>query len=262
MEPSYKEFAIELARQAGEIMRKNFTLGMKREWKDDNTPLTATDKTINSLVLQAVKARYPGHSIIAEEGSHIIKNSEYVWVCDPVDGTIPFSHGISAFSFSLALTKNGESVLGVVYEPIMSKLFIATKGQGAYCNDIPITVSKSLSLESGLIYSTIGNATVTDVYNVPKFLGERGALHINICSSVLAGALVSCGEFLGAIHGWNKPWDGAAVKIIVEEAGGKVTDILGKEQRYDEDIKGFIASNGLIHDKLVELVQLSIRSTS
>src|SRR3989344_1795821 len=141
------EFAKGIAREAGALMRQNFTLGMKKEWKDDDTPLTKTDLAINQLVLEAVQKKYPEHSYIGEEGNNI-KESEYTWVCDPVDGTIPFSHGYPTFAFSLALTKNGESILGVIYDPIMDRLVHAEKGRGAFLNGKRIAVRKESKIGS------------------------------------------------------------------------------------------------------------------
>src|SRR3989338_9591130 len=118
------DFAAGLAREAGEIMRQNFALGMKKEWKEDDSPITVTDIRINSLVLEAIQKKYPAHSFVGEEGSRIIE-SEYVWVCGPVDGTVPFSHGYPIFMFSLALVKNGMPIAGVLYDPILKRMFYA-----------------------------------------------------------------------------------------------------------------------------------------
>jgi len=90
-----------LARQAGEVMRKDFSLGMKKEWKKDKTPVTVTDTFVNRMVINAIGKEYPEHSILGEE-ENSLKDSEYVWVCDPIDGTIPFSHGFPIFAFSLS----------------------------------------------------------------------------------------------------------------------------------------------------------------
>ena len=245
------QFAIGLARKAGEIMRENFSLGMKKEWKADDTPVTATDHEINSLVMNAAQERYPTHSFVGEEGSRLIE-SEYTWVCDPVDGTMPFSHGWPTFVFSLALTKDGESVLGVVYDPISNRLLQAEKGKGAFLNGQKISVSKDANFSKKSFVEAAGD------YRFPSIrekLAAEGCYVPVLYSCVYAGMLVATGEFLANVYEYDKPWDGAAVKIIVEEAGGKVTDLNGEEQRYDGKINGFIASNGAIHQKLVDLIQ-------
>lgn len=243
-------FAENLAREAGKIMRENFSassFGMKREWKSDNTPLTVTDTAINKLVLDAIEKNYPTHSFVGEEGSNI-KESEYTWVCDPVDGTIPFSHGFPTFAFSLALTKNGESTVGVIYDPIMDRMITAEYGKGAYLNGEKISVSseKAITKQSFVEINTDNRMTPLRAY-----LHEKEAYVPCLYSCVYASMLVATGEFAASIYPFDKPWDAAAVKIVVEEAGGKVTDLDGNEQRYDGKVKGFVASNGSVHNELV-----------
>mgnify|MGYP001588140626 CR=1 FL=1 len=247
-------FAENLAREAGKIMRENFSaasVGMKREWKDDNTPLTETDTAINKLVIEAVSAAYPTYSVIGEEASNL-KESEYAWVCDPVDGTIPFSHGFPIFTFSLALTKNGESIVGVMYDPIMDRLVSAEKGKGAYLNGQKISVSseKTISKQSFVELNTNDRMT-----SLRAYLHEKGSYVPTLYSCVYASMLVATGEFAAAIYPHDKPWDAAAVKIVIEEAGGKVTDLDGNEQRYDGKVNGFVASNGYVHNELVRALK-------
>src|SRR3990167_6073867 len=147
---SYKDFAINLAYKAGERMRKDFTLGMKKEWKKDKTPVTVTDTVINRMVIDAIEKEYPSHSILGEEENKM-KESEYVWVCDPIDGTVPFAHGFPIFAFSLALVKNGAPILGVIYDPMLDRLVYAEKGKGAFLNSKPIKVSSFSSFSEKTI---------------------------------------------------------------------------------------------------------------
>lgn len=249
------EFAEGLAREAGKIMRENFSLsstGMKKEWKSDNTPLTVTDTAINKLVIEAISKAYPSHSVIGEEASNL-KESEYTWVCDPVDGTIPFSHGFPTFAFSLALTKNGESILGVMYDPIMDRMISAEKGKGAHLNGQKISVSseKEITKQSFVELNTDDRMT-----SLRAYLHEKECYVPTIYSCVYASMLVATGEFVAAIYPYDKPWDAAAVKIVVEEAGGKVTDLKGAEQRYDGKVNGFVASNAHVHDELLRALKV------
>ncbi len=245
------DFAISLAREAGALMKKNFSLGMKKEWKADSTPLTATDTEINARVLNALQEKYPSHSFMGEEGSRVIEG-EYAWVCDPIDGTMPFSHGWPTFVFSLALTKDGESILGVIYDPICDRILYAEKGKGAFLNGVRISVSKEMSLGRTSFIETGGYSVLPDLQAV---LAKNTTCRIfTLFSCVYAGMLVATGEIAGQIYKYDKPWDAAAVKIIVEEAGGKVTDLQGKDQRYDKIINGFVASNGLVHQELIETI--------
>jgi len=249
----FKNFAEDFVRRAGKIMLENFELGMKRDWKSDNTPVTEADLAINSLLIKEVKEQFSGHGVKGEEQSALTGSEEYIWVCDPIDGTLPFSHGIPIATSSLALTKNGESILGAVYDPFQDRLFSAVKGGGAYLNGKKISVSKATQLKG-----SVGEFEVSDIskYNIIPLIESligQGAKMLKFSSVIYASALLAAGELSFAVYAGVNAHDAAAVKIIVEEAGGKVTDIYGNEQKYNDKINGFIASNGLIHDKLVEM---------
>lgn len=242
-------FAKKVAGEAGAIMRANFTLGMKKEWKKDKTPLTETDVAVNQLVLEAVAKQFPSHSYIGEEGSNL-QESEYTWVCDPIDGTIPFSHGFPTFAFSLALVHTGTPVVGVIYDPVMDRLLWAEKGKGAYLNGGRISVSSENTISSQSFISANASNRVRELR---AMLAEREAWVPTLYSCVYSSMLVAVGEFTAEVYTYTSPWDAAAVKVVVEEAGGKVTDLTGREQRYDRTINGFIASNGRVHDELVQV---------
>lgn len=256
---SYKDFALGCARKAGKIMRDNFSLGMKKEWKLDNTPLTITDTKINHFVITSIKEMFPTHAVLGEEESALDTNSEYIWVCDPVDGTIPFSHGIPVSTFSLALTYKGESILGVIYDPYMERLLIAEKGKGAFLNDKKISVSTSNKLNHTVVAMEYWNTDIADCNyaEVRQQLMEKGAKIISFLSYVYSGMLVAAGEFSAATFAGKTPWDAAAVKIIVEEAGGTCTDIFGNDQKYNKTINGLVASNGLLHEQIISIFKAS-----
>ncbi|MFA5954491.1 MAG: inositol monophosphatase [Patescibacteria group bacterium] len=249
----FKEFAEDFARRAGGIMRENFSLGMRKDWKSDGGPVTETDLSINSLLISEVKKRFPDHRILAEEQSDLSGSSPYTWVCDPVDGTIPFSHGIPISTFSLALTKNGESILGVVYDPFQSRLYSAVKGEGAFMdgNKMHVSTKDQLKLSAGE-YEMFEMAKY-DVNKLQERLTNEGVKLMRLCSVVYPSVLVAAGELAFTIFPHTTAHDGAAIKVIVEEAGGKVTNIFGEEQAYDTEIEGFIASNGFLHKTLVDL---------
>lgn len=255
---NYKDFAINLARNAGQIIKSEFTLGMKKEWKADTTPVTEADLKINQLVMDEVNLYYPEHSLHSEEESNY-KESDYMWVCDPIDGTIPFSHGVPTCVFSLALVHKGQPILGVIYDPFIDRLFFAEKGKGAFLNGQPIKVSKAPSLyqESGKLVMNVSFWLGTEAIMQPLFdkLKKLNIILIDVCSIVYMGALVASGEFVAIVFPGTAPHDSAAIKIIVEEAGGKATDILGNEQRYDRNTNGLVATNGLIHDELIGMIK-------
>jgi fructose-1,6-bisphosphatase/inositol monophosphatase family enzyme len=247
---TYKNFAISLAKQAGKIMRANFQRGMERDWKKDGSPVTETDLKINKLVIAQVKKNFPGHGVLGEEESYHGTGKEYLWVCDPVDGTVPFSHGIPTFVFSLALVKDGRPVLGVIYDALLDRLYFAEAGKGAFMNGRKIKVNKS-GLKSAVAF--------WDVKSV-------GHLHVkypeifwlNLYSICYEGIMVASGYAVAAFYDYHFAHDIAAIKVIVEEAGGKVTDKFGREQRYDNKINGALITNGTVHDDLLKMVKKHI----
>ena len=248
------DVANDLAAKAGVIMRKNFTLNMKKEWKDHRSPVTETDMEINDLVLKEIKKHFPDHSILSEEGDDFSVDSEYVWICDPVDGTHNFSHGIPTASFALALTHHGEPVLSVVLDPFMDRMFTAEKGKGAQLNGHPIEVNKN----AGLKKTVIGCGKTKAVRNLFPFMDttySHGVSFITGLSIHYMCAMVAAGEFSAAIFGGTSAHDMTAGKLLVEEAGGKATDIFGiVPERFDRDMEGQICSNGILHDEILRLL--------
>ena len=237
-------------------MRKNFVLGVRKKWKADGTPLTKADLQVNRLVVSAVRKRFPSHSVLAEEGSSL-RPSEFVWVCDPIDGTTPFSHGYPTFIFSLALTRNGKSIFGVLYDPIANRLAVAEKGRGTLINGRRSHVRRERTINDRSFINLDGDSRLIGVR--AHLLEKKNCWVSTLYSCAYASLLVAAGEFTAEVFEYKNPWDGAAAKIIVEEAGGRVTDILGKEQRYDRPLNGFIASNGSVHGELVKVVRSVLR---
>ena len=254
MTNKYLDFAKGIAKEAGGIIKANFHLGMKKTWKKDDTPLTLTDTTINDLVIKEIEKKFPHHSVLGEE-KQMMKNSDYVWVCDPVDGTIPFSHGIPTFMFSLALVYKGEPIIGVLFDPILKRFYSAAKDEGAFLNGKRINVSHALSFKNQMINLDADFSNFFGDFQKKMF---KDNIFVSVLYCATYGAsLVANGELIGEIYAFNHPWDAAASKIIVEEAGGKTTDLNGNSQRYDEDIKGFVATNGYLHEKILTIISQS-----
>lgn len=260
---TYRKFALALAREAGGIIRDTLTLKTAKKIKTSGvlagTLVTQTDIAINTLVVRSIKKAFPKHGILAEEGSHVSARNEYVWVCDPLDGTNQFAYSVPLCTFSLALTKQGQSVLGVIYDPFTDRMFSAEKGRGAFMNGGRIFVSQTPALEHAHFGLMWWRDAQYDFSRLANALQQKGARIMQNFSIAYMGALVAGGAFDGTIFPGKYPYDSAAVKVIVEEAGGKVTDIFGNEQRYDRPIKGHIASNGILHEKLLALVRQTIK---
>jgi myo-inositol-1(or 4)-monophosphatase len=252
----HRAFAVDLARRAGEVIRTNFQLGTSKTWKDDGTPLTVTDLMVNEMVLKNVAEFFPDHGVIGEEASTRPNDKrEWVWICDPIDGTVPFSHGIPNFVFSLALTHHNEPVLGVVYDPMADRMYVAEKGKGAFLNDEPVRVS-SVSEFNSLVIDL--EDPTADGQDLRYALRKRGALVTTLWSAVYAGSCVAGGGIAGAVCFPTHIWDAAALAILVTEAGGKVTDLDGNPLKLVEPLPGLVVSNGDVHDALIEELQLNL----
>lgn len=251
----YLRFAKEIANYAGNIMKKYFNHDNGQKYKGDKTIVTLADTEINSYLVKMVKEVYPTHAVDGEEEQ--FGESNYKWVCDPVDGTAMYARGVPVAVFSLALVINGESVLGVVYDPFTDNMYSAVKGLGAYKNNERIHVNDYM-LDDMRSVSNYDMWPESDynIYNILKKLGEKTYL-VSVGSVIRACMCVASGEFSLAIFPGtkHKNCDIAAAKIIVEEAGGKVTNLFGEEQRYDQSIKGAIISNGLVHDEVINVVK-------
>ena len=251
----YLEFAKDIAQYAGEVMRKYFKENNGASYKGDKTIVTLADTEINAYLIKKVKEKYPSHSVDGEEEQ--FGKSDYVWVCDPVDGTAMYARHIPVAVFSLALVIKGEAKIGVVYDPFTNSLYTAIKGKGAYKNGEKITVNDyELNDMTSICHYDLW---VGAEYNISKVVQELAnkTYFISLGSIIRACMCVASGDFTLAIFPGtkHKNCDTAGVKVIVEEAGGTVTDLFGNEQRYDESINGAIISNGKVHNEVIETIK-------
>ena len=250
----YLEFAKNIAYHAGKIMIKYFNGNNGATYKGDKTIVTLADKEINSYLIKKVKEQYPTHAVDGEEEQS--GKSDFVWVCDPVDGTAMFARHIPVAVFSLALVIDGVPHVGVVYDPFTDSLYSAIKGKGAFKNGEKTSVN-DITLDDIRSVSNFDmwNNAIYNIYDIVEELGKK-TYFVEIGSVTRACVCVASGDFNLAIFPGteHKNCDIAAIKVIVEEAGGKVTDLFGKEQRYDKNINGALISNGIVHDEVVKLI--------
>lgn len=251
----YLEFAKDIAREAGNIMKKYFERKDISSYKGDKTIVTFADKEINSYLIDRVKTQFPTHCVDGEEEQ--FGESKYVWVCDPVDGTAMYARSIPVAVFSLALVIDGVSMVGVIYDPFTDNMYTAIKGKGAYQNGERISVNDySLEDMKSVSHFDLWPEADYDISNVLQELGKK-TYFISLGSIIRACTCVASGEFILALFPGtkHKNCDIAAAKVIVEEAGGKVTNLFGDEQRYDKSINGAVISNGKIHNEVVNTIK-------
>lgn len=252
-----KEVLLTATKEAGRIIQQYFNGVFKVAHKDGiNNLVTEVDKLSEDRIIEVIRAVYPTHTIISEEIGELIKPSEYQWIIDPIDGTVNFAHGIPLCCVSIGLMHNGSLLLGAVYNPMMNELFFAERGKGATLNGEPIQVSlksdfKTACLVTGFPYKW------PEAEEHPIRVFERFVLQglpiRRLGSAALDLCWVACGRFDGFWEYNLNEWDVAAGYLIVQEAGGRITDFEGSVYNVFE--KQTLATNGLIHDEMLGLIK-------
>jgi len=254
---NFKEVAVEAALQAGKLILQKQNKLIKVDSKSEKDILTEADTESEKLILDKIKKNFPSHNIISEEVGTIDKKSEYTWIIDPLDGTIFFSKGIPLYSVAIGLKYKEDMILGVVYSPITKELFFAEKGKGAFLNDKKINVSSIDSLSKSFITidykPTIEN--INKGIDLMKTLATKSFFVRALACQVLEFVYIACGRSEGNVCYSTKLWDLAAAKIIIEEAGGKLTDHQGNKVDLNSPVLNIVASNNKIHNQLIELTK-------
>lgn len=246
-------FATQLAMDAGSIMADRFSLASRVEWKEDNSPVTQADLDINRMVIDRVLTSYPDDGILGEEASQDAERSR-IWVVDPIDGTQPYTIGVPISTFCLALVIDHEPVLGVVYDPFMKRMYQGVRGEGASVNGERLRVSGADAIAQNyvILSSRMGGDFVSTGHALDR-VAMAGGKSFNFRSIAYGCLLVATGGAVGSVAGYCKPWDVAAVSVILSEAGAIITDLEGNVSPYDNNDKGLLVSNGKTHQQLLSL---------
>ncbi|MBS4044333.1 MAG: inositol monophosphatase [Chitinophagaceae bacterium] len=251
-----KNTLLKATEAAAKIIKENFDSAFTVFNKEGiNNLVTEIDHKSEAAIIDVIKADYPDHYILSEEVGAIVQDSEYKWIIDPIDGTVNFANGIPLCCVSIGVEQAGKMILGAVYNPFINELFVAERGLGATLNDKTIRVSnKSELIKSCMV--TGFPYTYLDEPNGPlqvfeKFI-RKGIPVRRLGSAAIDLCWVAAGRFDGFYEHQLSAWDSAAGFIIVEEAGGKVTNLKGDP--YNPYKPGLIATNGKIHDDLVRVV--------
>jgi myo-inositol-1(or 4)-monophosphatase len=252
------EAAIAAARAAGQLLCERLGTTYQVSHKGPADLVTEIDHQAQDLIADMLGEVFPSYGLVGEEGSGSDGSDGPRWIVDPVDGTVNFIRGYPFFAVSIALEQDGEIVVGVVYNPILDELFVAEKGNEASLNGSPIRVSTTASLEesvlaSGFPYDVWINDEGDNSREWRRFLKRALSMRCDGCAS-----LDLCHVAMGRLDGhWEQelgPWDMAAGALIVQEAGGKVTQVTGEP--FSSYGRGVLASNGHLHaEMLAELTQ-------
>jgi myo-inositol-1(or 4)-monophosphatase len=243
-----KAGAAELSR----FFNTRFTISHK---EGVNNLVTEADHAAEKAIIEVIKSKFPGHYILTEESGKLIQDSEYKWIVDPIDGTVNFAHGIPICCVSIGLEKNGQIIMGAVYNPNLDEFFFAEKGKGATLNDTAIHVSEQTEVISAMLVTGFPY-TYINMANGPLEIFERfirkGVPVRRLGSAAIDLCWVAAGRFDGFYELKLEPWDSAAGYLIVEEAGGKVTDFNG--EKYSVYQHRILATNGKIHDEMLDVI--------
>lgn len=250
--------AVQAALKAGEIIKRGWGTDFIIEAKPGRQNfVTEYDRSSEKSIISFIQDYYPNHSILAEESGFSKKDETYTWIIDPLDGTTNFSRHIPLFVVSIALADEKGSLSGVIYQPITHELFIAERGRGAYLNGQRLSVSKNHNFSDmiigiGLPYD-VEDSTLDCIDHLTHF-ARQGLTLRNLGSAALNLAYVAAGRFDAMILNKLSPWDHAAGSLLVEEAGGEVTDFLGKPLNSCESTS-IIATNHHLHSELLSQIQ-------
>ena len=249
----YLDAALSIARDAGDILLDELHRPREISYKGGVDIVTSADRRSEKLIVDRLAEMFPKHSVIAEEGSGVETDSEFVWYVDPLDGTTNFAHSYPFFAVSIALVQNGQIQVGVVHDPIKAETFSAVLGEGGWLNQKRINVSGTPHLKASLFSTGFPVQKRHKSRNVEYFHAFTNASHgvRRDGAAALDLCYVACGRFDGFWEFNLKDWDVAAGTLIVREAGGLVTDLNSIPFRLGG--KSIVASNKHIHAEVCAL---------
>jgi myo-inositol-1(or 4)-monophosphatase len=248
-----KSTLIKAVEAGARVMQNYFEGEFKISNKEGvNNLVTEADIASETAIIDVIRESYPDHFILSEEVGEIIMDSEYKWIIDPIDGTVNFANGIPLCCVSIGLEKNGEVIMGAVYNPMYKEFFFAQRGFGATLNDKKLKVSNKDEVDSACLVTGFPY-TYLDMANGPlqifdKFI-RRGIPVRRLGSAAIDLCWVAAGRFDGFYEHKLQAWDSAAGTLMVTEAGGRVTDFNG--EKYSLYQPQILATNGKIHDQML-----------
>jgi len=253
MDDDLKRVALKAVKEGGAILMKYFGKIKSIDYKGEINLVTEADQRSEEVILSIIKDSYPNHRILAEETGESGNSSSFKWIIDPLDGTTNYAHGYPCFCVSLAIEYEEEVIYGAVYDPVKDELFTAEKGKGAFINGKAIKTSSTKQLDQSLLCTgfpyDVRDDMDSNILNFRTFLMKAQAVRRD-GSAALDLCHTAAGRFDGFWEQKLFPWDVAAGGLLVTEAGGKLSNFKGENfSIYDNEI---VASNGIIHDQMVE----------
>lgn len=247
-----RDLAIAAAKEAGNLLLENFGKIKRVDTKGVRDLVSNVDITSERRIIELIKAQYPDHGILCEESEGEATDSDYKWIIDPLDGTHNYIYGMSTYGISIALEYRAELILGVINLPYSGEIYWAEKGKGAYFHGERIRVSNRTMEEAMVIFDSTLHPDPARTHFLGALVNETFGLRIS-GSAVWNLTRVATGVADLIVEYGDKPWDFAAGGLMVEEAGGKLTTLDGDP--WSPYIQGYLASNGKIHDQVMNLLK-------
>jgi len=249
-----KKVAIEAVRGAGELIMENFSKEKTATSKGKGDIVTDVDFISEKFIIDLIEKNFPDHTILSEEAGLIDKKSEYAWIMDPIDGTINYYHGVDPFCVGLCLIKNDDPIISAIFQPARSLFYFAEKGKGATLNGKPIKVSNR-GLNDSVIMTHLSSKKETRDRFIP-YLEKifSNGMHMRMFGCGFSDMTrVAGGNFDILFNIKTNIWDIFPGVLLVQEAGGKVTDIKGKKITRMSD--SVLATNGVAHEEMLALLK-------
>ena len=248
-----KKVMLLAAKHASKILLRHFNKKEKIKIKSNKSLVGVADLEANKAIISIIKKNFPAHSILSEETGFEDNKSDYKWVIDPLDGTHNFLRGIPVFGTSIALEYKNGIVLGVLHFPVLCITAVAEKGRGSFMNGRRMAVSNKKNLDHSFVLFEFSYANRMEKVGFLKKLVHKTIDVRNFGSAIYNLLLVACGKCDGYVVLTTNEWDIAAGFLLVEEAGGKVTDLKGGKWKPDQH--QFVISNGKLHDKILKYLK-------
>ncbi len=253
---SLKQTAITAAKKAGAILKKYYGKKIPGVRSKGTSLVTDVDIWCNEAIIKEIRKKFPEHNIISEESKHKKTNSEYTWFVDPIDGTHNFIAGLPLFGTTVAVARGKEVVLGVIYLPVFDKLYVAEKGKGAFCNGKRIRVSKRKELDFSFLLFDSSSSTrkkkLKLMHSISSHLFNERVMGCAVCAT----AWVAEGSADAMIMFKTNSWDIAAGFLLIEEAGGTITNFKGEQWAPFQG--NYVAGNHFMHRKVLKLLKTTL----
>jgi myo-inositol-1(or 4)-monophosphatase len=270
-----KALALKLAAEAARLQMRKFRGSLDIQWKGATDPVTEVDRACEALIVKGIRRAFPSHAIVGEEGGAQGPSQDgapFVWVIDPLDGTVNYSHGLPTFAVSIGVWERGlkprqgrlwdaaygTPLVGVVHAPALREVYVAERGKGAWCNGKRIRVSRQAKPLEAVLSSGFSYHARTDGENVREWMEvlRRFQAIRRMGSAAIDLAFTASGRFDGFWEYGLKPWDVAAGGLLIEEAGGVVSNIQGRP--YQMGKPGIVASNGRLQKPLLAALKKAL----